>query len=307
MRYVTCNFCGADDVSQALAGRDLLHGIPGEFSLVRCNRCGLMYINPQLTSGELENYYPEDYEAHSETKKWQMGWLRRIDYAYGIEKRRRAIAHYIHPGRMLDVGCATGAFLDGMREHGWKVMGIEPGTRAAVYAREVLGLQVQNTTFEAAQLEPESLDLVTMWNVLEHLSDPRQAFYRIKKALRPGGLLVFAIPNTESYDLRIFKKYWAGYDLPRHLFVFPPAALEKMLRATGFTILERSCVYGTYNAFAYSARFAMNDRMANQQLRLALTQIILSLPARVLTLPLSWVISLLQRGTIMTWFCRKAE
>lgn len=306
MQYVACNFCGADDTSHALTGHDLLHNIPGEFSLVRCNRCGLMYVNPQPTAQELEAYYPEDYEAHVGTRKQQLGWLRRIDYEHGIEKRRRAMMRYTGLGRMLDVGCATGAFLDGMREHGWQVTGIEPGARAAAYAREALGLQVQNTTLEAAQLEPESLDLVTMWNVLEHLADPQQALVRIQKALRPGGLFVFAIPNTDSYDLAIFEKYWAGYDLPRHLFVFPPATLEKMVQAAGFMILDRSCVYGTYNALAYSARFAMNDRIADKRLCSALTRLILSLPVRALMLPPSWLISLLHRGTIMTWFCRKA-
>lgn len=306
MRRVVCNCCGADDTSLVLRGHDLLHGLPGEFLLVQCNRCELMYINPQPTPEELEAYYPEDYEAHIGTTKQRLGWLRRIDYGYGIEKRRWPIMRYVDPGRMLDIGCATGAFLDGMRQHGWEVVGIEPSIRAATYAREELGLQVQNATLEAAQLTPASFDLVTMWNVLEHLSDPQQGLKRIAQALRPGGVLVFAVPNTESCDHRAFKQYWAGYDLPRHLFVFPPATLEKMVKAAGFMILKRSCIYGTYNAFAYSARFVMNDRIANERLGSILTQLVLSRPARALMLPLSWFISLLQRGTIMTWFCRKA-
>ncbi len=307
MQYVTCNFCDADDTSHVLTGRDLWHGIPGEFSLVQCNHCGLMYINPQPTPGELETYYPEDYEAHVGTKTGQFGWLHRLDYGYGIEKRRRAIERYIPPGRMLDIGCATGAFLNGMRQCGWEVVGIEPNRRAAIYAQEGLGLLVQNTTLEAAQLIPATFDLVTMWNVLEHLSDPRLGLERIAQTLRPGGLLVFAIPNTESYDLAIFKKYWAGYDLPRHLFVFPPATLEKMVKAIGFEVLKSSCVYGTYNALAYSVRFVMNAHIANKQFYSILTRLILSLPARALMLPASWVVGSLRGGSIMTWFCRKAE
>ncbi len=308
MQYVVCNSCGADDTSPVLTGRDLLHGLPGEFTLVQCNRCGLIYLDPQPTPDELEPYYPEDYEPYVGTQKQHLGWLRRMDYRYGIEKRYRAIMRCCtQPGRMLDVGCGPGAFLDGMREHGWEVVGIEPGVQPATYAREELGLEIQNTTFEAAHLEPASLDLVTMWNVLEHLPDPQQALNRIGKALRPGGLLVFAIPSVESYDLKSFKKYWAGYDLPRHLFVFPPAVLGEMVKAAGFDVLKRRCIYGTYNAFAYSARFGMNDRIASEWLRSTLTRLILSLPTRVLMMPLSRVIDLLNRGTIMTWFCRKAE
>jgi len=307
MRHIVCNSCGADDTSPVLTGHELLYGIPGEFTLVQCNRCGLMYINPQPTVEELATYYPEGYEPYTGTRTQQLGRLRRIVYLYGIQKRHRAILRYMRPGRLLDIGCATGAFLDNMRECGWEVAGIEPGVRAATYARDELGLDVQNTTLEAARLEPESFDLVTMWNVLEHLSDPRQALYRIQEALRLGGLLVFAIPNAESYAVRLFGRHWAGYDIPRHLFVFPPTTLDRMVRAAGFEILERRCIYGTYDAFAYSAYFVMRERIANERLRAALTRIILSLPARALMMPFTRVVDLLNRGTVMTWFCRKVE
>jgi len=262
-------------------------------------------MNPQLTAGELAAYYPEDYEAHVGTRRQNLGWLRRLDYNYGIEKRHRAIRRYAKAGHLLDVGCGAGAFLEGMRERGWEVEGIEPGVRAATYAREELGLEIQNATLEEAHLEPVSLDVVTMWNVLEHLSDPAQSLNRIREALRPGGLLVFAIPNVESYDLRLFRQYWAGYDLPRHLFVFPPETLQEMVRSVGFEVLDRRCIYGTYNAFAYSARFAMNDRLNSRRIRSILTRLLLSLPARALAMPACRIVDLLNRGTIMTWFCRR--
>ena len=307
MQHTVCNFCHADEPSPVLTGHDLLHGIPGEFTLVQCNQCRLIYLNPQPTSEELAAYYPKDYEAHVGTQKQRLGWLRRMDYYYGVKKRYRAIMRYTRTGRLMDIGCGTGAFLDGMREYGWDVAGIEPGVQAADYAVRQLGLPVQNTTLEAAQLEPASFDLVTMWNVLEHLSDPQQALHRIREALQPGGLLVFAIPNVDSLDLRLFKKYWAGYDVPRHLFVFPPATLEEMVTRAGFDTLDRRCIYGTYNAFAYSARFAMNDRIADEWVRAVLARLILSLPVRALMMPLSRLVDRLDRGTIMTWFCRKAE
>lgn len=307
MRHVVCNCCGADDTVLAFTGRDLLHGIPGEFKLVRCMRCGLLYMNPQLTPSELEAYYPNDYEPHVGSQEQRLGWLRRLDYNYGIEKRYRAIMRYIETGRMLDVGCGTGAFLDGMRERGWEVEGIEPGVRAASYAREELGLEIHNTTLETAQLEPASLDLVTMWNVLEHLSDPLQGLHRIRATLRPGGLLVVAIPNLDSYDQALFGHHWAGYDLPRHLFAFPASTMERMVLAAGFEVLARRCIYGTYHAFVYSARFAFADRVANEQMRTSLTGLMLSFPARVLMMPACRLIDLLDRGTIITWFCRRQE
>ena len=246
--HVVCNNCGADDTSIVFEGSDWLHAIPGRFTLVRCRHCGLIYLNPRPTPEGMAAYYPEDYEAHIGTQKQRLSWIRRLDYEYGIHKRHRAIMRYTQTGHMLDVGCGSGAFLDGMRQRGWSVAGIEPSDRAAGYAKQTLGLQIQNTVLEDAELAPESFDLVTMWNVLEHLSDPQESLRRVGEALRPDGLLVFAIPNLDSLDRILFKQYWAGYDLPRHLYTFPADVLERMVRAVGLEILDRRCVYGTYNA-----------------------------------------------------------
>ena len=305
--HVVCNYCGADDTSTVLEGGDWLHGIPGIFTLVRCNHCGLMYLNPRPNPEGLAAYYPQDYEAHIGTQKQRLSWLRRLDYEYGIHKRHRAITRYTEIGHMLDVGCGSGAFLDGMRERGWSVAGIEPSARAATYARHELGLRIQNTPLEDAELVPAAFDLVTMWNVLEHLSNPQESLRRLGAALRPGGLLAFAVPNLHSLDRILFKQYWAGYDLPRHLYTFPFDVLEKMVRAAGFEVLDRRCIYGTYNAFAYSARFAMRARIGNKGLRSILTNVMLSFPTRALMLPACRLIDSLNRGTIVTWFCRRPE
>lgn len=306
MRQIRCNACGADGHSVMLVGRDLLHDLPGEYTLVRCDKCGLLYLNPQPTYEELRPHYPYDYEPHVGSREEQLNWLRRIDYRYGIEKRYRAIMRYCKgPGTMLDVGCGPGTFLAGMREHDWRVAGIEPSPGPATYAREELGLEVEVCPFEDATLPGARYDLVTMWNVLEHLSDPSDALRRVTAALKPGGLLVFAIPGTESYDRKIFGRYWAGYDIPRHLYVFPPATLEKMVVAAGLDVLERRCIYGTYHALAYSAQFAMKSVVTSQPIRRALKGLLLSLPVRALMIPPMRIVDALGRGTIVTWFCRR--
>jgi 2-polyprenyl-3-methyl-5-hydroxy-6-metoxy-1,4-benzoquinol methylase len=266
-----------------------------------------MYVNPQPDSEELKSYYPEDYEAYVGIEKGKFSWLHRIDYRYGIEKRYRAIMRYTNLGRMLDVGCGCGAFLAGMRNRGWETLGIEPNSQAATYAREELSLEIKNATLENVNLESESFDLVTMWNVLEHLSGPQDALYRISETLKPGGILVFAVPSTKSYDLKIFGKYWAGYDIPRHLYVFPTETLKDMVKKAKLEILERRCIYGTYHALAYSAQFAINDNIASDNIRSMLKRVMLSLPVRAIMIPLTRVIDFLNRGTIMTWFCRKGK
>jgi SAM-dependent methyltransferase len=306
MRQVRCNACGADDTSVILVGQDLLHDRPGEYTLVQCDTCGLIYLNPQPSYEELRPHYPDDYEPHVGSRKEQLNWLRQIDYRYGIEKRHRAIMRYCKgPGAMLDVGCGPGTFLAGMRKHGWRVEGIEPSPGPATYAREEFDLEVEICPLEQATLPETHYDLVTMWNVLEHLSDPIDALRQVTAALKPGGLLVFAIPGTQSYDRKIFGESWAGYDIPRHLYVFPPATLEKMVVAAGLDVLERRCIYGTYHALAYSAQFAMESFVKSQRIRGALKSLLLSLPVRALMIPPMRIVDALGRGTIVTWFCRR--
>jgi SAM-dependent methyltransferase len=305
MESTVCNNCGEVAAHSVLVGGDIQHGLPGEFTLVQCEGCGLLYLNPRLSGAALSAYYPEDYYAHLAVRK--RNWLQQLDYEYGIEKRFREIRRYVpQPGCMLDVGCGTGDFLVGMRERGWKVRGIELSAQAVRHAREGWGLDVQATSLEEAELAPNSLDLVTLWNVLEHLPDPKGALRRIERALRPGGVVVFAVPNFQSYDRQLFGRYWIGYDLPRHLYLFPEPVLRSMLSEVGLIPLDRRCIYGTYSAFVGSLRFVLNVRVANRKIRGAILGVLSSPPARLFTWPAAQLVSSFNRGTIVTWFCRKA-
>ena len=282
-----------------------MHGLPGEFVYVRCRHCGLVYQNPQLTPDELAPFYPGDYGAHREGGRRRIPVLGFLDKDTRIESRCRAVMRYASGGRVLDVGCATGTFLEGMRRRGWEVRGVEPSARAAALCRQKLGLEVQASTLDAAQLESASFNLVTMWNVLEHVNDPQQTLRRVHDVLRPGGLLVAAVPNTESLDIRVFGRYWAGYDVPRHLFVFTPENLTRMVEAAGLEVISRRCVSGTYRAFAFNLRFLMRDRVRNRYLCAAATRLVVARPTRLLLMPLSRLLDMLGRGTITTWVCRK--
>jgi SAM-dependent methyltransferase len=108
-----------------------------------------------------------------------------------------------------------------MRRRGWDVIGIEPNPYAANYARTRFGVEVFCGTLEQFDLTSESFDVVALWNVLEHLPTPARDIVRIKRVLDTEGLLVIEISNLESIDRKIFGKCWIGWDLPRHLYLFP--------------------------------------------------------------------------------------
>ena len=149
----------------------------------------------------------------------------------------REIRHLpaIPGGRLLDVGCGSGAFLVQMAALGWRAQGIDPDPAAVASAREA-GLSVTQGTLADLDLDEHAgaFDAVTLSHVIEHLHDPAEDLRRVHRLLRPGGLLWIATPNLEALGLRRFGRDWLGLDPPRHLVLFTRASLERLLRDTGF-------------------------------------------------------------------------
>ena len=146
---------------------DLLLNKPGDFCLVQCHSCDLIYQNPQLSPQELEEYYPEDYLPFQQDEQSITSLKHQILQDRGASRfcdrisRRRS-----EPGQLLDVGCATGHFLFGMQQRGWQVSGVEPNRHAARQANEILGLDVYHGTLTEAAYPSQFYDVVTLWDVL---------------------------------------------------------------------------------------------------------------------------------------------
>src|SRR5262245_22180597 len=191
-----CPMCDADQGALLFEGSDLLHGGDGRFRLVTCGHCGHIYQNPRPTVAAIGSFYPEDYIPFQRAIEDDPHWWKRLDRAYG-RRRRCAAVHAAagRPGVLLDVGCATGIFLDGMRRLGWQVQGVEPTESAAQYARSRLGLEVFGGRLEEAGFADASFDAITLWDVLEHVHEPRVVLNELARLLRPGGLLVLSLPN----------------------------------------------------------------------------------------------------------------
>ena len=141
------------------------------------------------------------------------------------------------PGRLVDVGAGRGRFVAAAREAGYRSAGIEPSDRGVTAGLEHYGVLLQQTSIEQAEVEPASVDVVTLWHVLEHVEDPRGALEAIAGWLRPGGGLVLGVPNLASWQARIGGTRWFHLDLPRHRTHFTPAGLEAILAATGFEVV----------------------------------------------------------------------
>jgi SAM-dependent methyltransferase len=158
------------------------------------------------------------------------------------------------------VGCATGDFIAFARERGWDVAGVELTDSAAAFCRDQLGLPVVTGDLLAAGYPSDTFDVVTMWNVFEHLYDPVATLREIRRILRPTGLLVLAVPELDSLDARIFGPAWKGYDVPRHLHTFSRATLKRMLAEGGFRISQRRCLESSHFVFFQSLQFWLDRR-----------------------------------------------
>jgi SAM-dependent methyltransferase len=138
------------------------------------------------------------------------------------------------PPRALEIGCATGEYLIRLQAAGWKATGIEPGVRPAAIAGN-RGLEVHNGMLESIDLQPASFDLAAAWMVIEHVPDPRDTLQRIHALLKPGGHLLFSIPNAGCWEAAFFGKNWFVLELPRHLHHFTPASIRTLLEQCGYT------------------------------------------------------------------------
>lgn len=274
-----CPFC----FSRSSSAIDELSAVDGPvWRVVGCDDCGQRFTNPRPRSEDWRRFYREDYKPHQlkiKTERWHSRLRRRLDrwlldwyrgYSatdHSHSRRRWAtllsplvggmLDPYIPPrhgeGMLLDVGCGPGRYLARMRELGWDVLGLDRSRWAAETARTHFGVPVVVDTLPSEELPAGEFDLVTAWEVLEHLDRPRQALAGIRELLRPTGRLMLTVPNQDGWAAKTFGSAWVGLDLPRHLTHFSPKTLARMLQAEHFEIVHLATL-GQSGWIRHSAR-----------------------------------------------------
>jgi 2-polyprenyl-3-methyl-5-hydroxy-6-metoxy-1,4-benzoquinol methylase len=229
-----CNYCG---------GRSHSRFFDGSYpNIVRCSTCGLIFNAVMPSEEELAAIYTEEYYKSKDSL--ERGYSNYLEDRSNITKtaamRLEDIERLKAGGSLLDVGCAFGFFLGVAQDRGWAATGVEISQFAAEYAANNLRLNVINHNIESWGCQPGSYDVITMWDLLEHLRDPLGTLRRLASALREGGILALSTPDVGSLPAKVMKEKWLGWRLQNeHLYYFSYATLERMLRSAGLVVVKR--------------------------------------------------------------------
>jgi len=235
--HVSCYLCGAREF-------DLLHE-KEPFKAVKCRDCSLVYVTPRLNSEGIKKLYGSNYWNSERAKDF--GYSNYLAdsalYLSTFKMRSKVIDRYIDkPGKVLDVGCAAGFFLKVMKDKGWETHGVEVSETVSEYARSELnlsGVRTGNTSI-LKEYDKKSFDVITFWDVVEHLEDPIEALAAAHPLLKDDGVLIVETQNVESAFAYILGASWQHYKFEEHIYHFAPVTLRRLLSDAGYQVVENT-------------------------------------------------------------------
>lgn len=289
-RVSACPVCGSSQRSPAHASLtdEVFFCAPGTWEMHQCDACSSCYLDPRPNPATIHLAYGQ-YFTHADAegiaernatgrlaqlrRSWANGYR---NWRYGTQSlpasRLGVVAAFVIPRlrraadsrmrfiprraegrRLLDVGAGNGTYLLHAQSAGWQVIGVEPDASAVAAARRA-GLDVRQGGIESLSETPESLDVITLNHVIEHVHDPRAVLQKAFELLRPGGLLYIETPCATSYGHMRFGRHWRGLEPPRHLVLFTWSSLETLLRDVGFNRIRRLTRSDVYPTLARKSR-----------------------------------------------------
>ncbi len=242
---VTCPSCGACVWQTWFTAKEMFDG--ESFRIERCAHCSLARTCDALTPAELARYY--HYAGGADASSRFVGVLEPLMRALR-RGRVRAVRHAAPSGRrILDVGCGRAVLLQELHERGWEVYGTEVDEAVAQSAQAALRDRIFTQAIEELPLPAASLDVISFWHVLEHLTDPLTSLRRAAELLDEDGIVLVAVPNIDSWQARVTGNAWLHLDVPRHRWHFSPTTLANVAERAGLRmrkIEHFSLEYGPY-------------------------------------------------------------
>lgn len=233
-----CLVCGSNQFSPFLTCKDYTVS-QEDFQIVSCNQCGFKFTNPRPHDAELGKYYKaESYISHTNTKKGLVNRMYHVVRSITLKRKLKLVESYVSRGTILDYGCGTGMFLAQCKAAGWETFGMEPDDDARKIASEQNLNLFSDKDKMKTYITDKKFHAITLWHVLEHVTDMEETLAFFKSRLEADGVLIIAVPNHVSYDAQYYKQHWAAYDVPRHLHHFEKRTIKQLVESKGFQLRE---------------------------------------------------------------------
>lgn len=226
-----CPICNSDKSELYKTVKD--HTVSQEeFNIVSCKSCSFLFTNPRPNTESLGSYYEsDDYISHTNKSNNPINLVYKLARTQTL-KWKFNLANETNPKTLLDYGCGTGHFLKYANNKGLEINGFEPDKDAREIAKTELGNNIYSTSKEINK----QYDVITLWHVLEHIPNLNEVVAWLKNHLTADGRIIIAVPNPESFDAKNYDKYWAAYDVPRHLYHFTKNTLTNLANKHSFCV-----------------------------------------------------------------------
>ena len=210
-----------------------------EFQLIENETFGFLETSPQPEEEKLSEYYKtDDYISHTDAQRNLFEKAYHLIRNISLKRKLRLINSFgFDEKNLLDIGCGTGEFLKTAQNDNWDVVGVEPNFDARTIANQKTNNAVFDTT-HLSTFKEQCFDVITLWHVLEHLPKLEEQITVLKSLLKEKGILIIAVPNYKSFDANHYNKFWAAYDVPRHLWHFDQSSISKLFASQKMNVVK---------------------------------------------------------------------
>lgn len=242
-----CIFCKATISTRCFSAFDIYKK---NYEIRKCSQCDAFFLSPAPEETELRKYYDDSYYGESSSK-----FSSPIEKYIDVFRRRKAkhVLKYLpENGSVLDIGCGNGRFLNYLSGFGsYHLCGTELEGNSARRASQYKQINLKIGMLEKNDFVPESFDVITMFHVFEHLTEPHKMLEIISELIKENGVLILSMPDIGSWQARTFKGNWYHLDPPRHLLFFQRNTLKKIMKEFGFVCINEKSISFEQNPYGW--------------------------------------------------------
>jgi 2-polyprenyl-3-methyl-5-hydroxy-6-metoxy-1,4-benzoquinol methylase len=257
IQITKCPLCSSSKFDVYMHTKDFFF-TQEEFTLSKCKNCDFVFTNP--IPQDLSGYYETtNYLSHNTGDNGIMGNLYSMLRNINIKRKYKLVTNYNPSGKILDIGCGTGELLNYFKNNKWEVSGVEPNDTARAFANKKFNIDISKE--EALEvLPPNNFDVISMWHVLEHVSDLHNRLSQISKLLKKEGTIFIALPNLNSPDSKKYKEYWSAIDVPRHLYHFTEQSFKNLISKHNMKLVHAEPMkFDSYYVSMLSEKYKKNN------------------------------------------------